>query len=42
MKIKKVLNNNAVTTISKDQKEKVIIGKGVGFGKRVGDSIEES
>jgi transcriptional antiterminator len=33
-KIKKVLNNNVLIAISSDGKELVLIGKGIGFGKK--------
>ncbi|MFL0252000.1 BglG family transcription antiterminator LicT [Clostridium neuense] len=43
MIIKKILNNNAVTTLDETTKlEKVIMGKGIAFQKKVGDIINES
>lgn len=41
MKISKILNNNVVIT-EKDHAEVVIMGRGLAFGKRIGDDIEES
>lgn len=41
MKIKKVLNNNAVTVINNDNKEIVVMGLGLAFKKRAGDKLEE-
>lgn len=41
MKAVKVYNNNAVSTIFPDEREAVIIGSGIGFGKRPGDVIDE-
>ncbi|WP_027634340.1 glucose PTS transporter transcription antiterminator GlcT [Clostridium hydrogeniformans] len=36
--VKKVFNNNVVL-IEEDNKEKVIFGKGIGFGKKIGEMI---
>jgi len=41
MKIKKVLNNNAVTVINNDNKEIVVMGLGLAFKKKSGDELEE-
>ena len=41
MKIKKVLNNNAVTVINKDDKEIVVMGLGLAFKKKSGDKLEQ-
>lgn len=38
----KVFNNNAVSTITKDGREAIIIGSGIGFNKRPGDFIDEN
>ena len=40
MIIKKVLNNNVVLS-EKDNHEIVIMGKGIAFGKRVGDLLDK-
>lgn len=40
MKIKKILNNNAVVSI-KDKQEIIIIGRGIAFNKCLGDDIHE-
>jgi transcriptional antiterminator len=37
--VAKVLNNNVVFARSHDGKEYVLVGKGIGFGKRRGDSV---
>ncbi len=42
MIIVKILNNNAVVTIDKNKKELVVLGKGIGFGKKEGDEVEKS
>lgn len=41
MKIVKVLNNNTVIVDIKN-KEFVMIGKGIGFGKNIDDNIDEN
>ena len=41
MKIKKVLNNNAIIAINKQGEEIVIMGKGIAFQKKAGDEVEE-
>ncbi|MFC4697732.1 PRD domain-containing protein [Enterococcus aquimarinus] len=41
MKIVRVYNNNAVAILTKDNKEAVIIGSGIGFNKKINDSIDE-
>lgn len=38
MKIIKVINNNTVSVIDDKGKEQIISGKGIGFGKKYGDS----
>lgn len=43
MIIKKILNNNAVTTLDETTKlEKVVMGVGIAFQKKVGDMLNES
>lgn len=42
MLITKIYNNNAVETRDKDHKEIVVVGCGLAFKKRVGDTIDES
>lgn len=42
MEITKVLNNNVVVTVNKDNQEMVVMGKGLGFQKKVGDTIDEA
>lgn len=39
MKVARTFNNNAVAVITDDNKDAVLLGSGVGFGKRVNDSI---
>lgn len=41
MEIKKIFNNNVVV-IEKDGKDQVVCGRGLAFGKRVGDVIDET
>jgi len=41
MRIKKVLNNNAVTVMNNDSKEIVVMGLGLAFKKRSGDELDE-
>ena len=41
-RICKVLNHNGVIALDmKDNKEYVLLGKGVGFGKKVGERMEQ-
>ncbi|QUY49322.1 PRD domain-containing protein [Serratia plymuthica] len=42
MKIAKILNNNAVITLDDRQEETVVMGRGIGFKKKVGDLLDES
>jgi beta-glucoside operon transcriptional antiterminator len=42
MKAIKVFNNNSVSTIMPDGREAVVVGSGVGFGKRPNDEIDSS
>ncbi|SDJ98611.1 BglG family transcription antiterminator LicT [Sediminibacillus albus] len=42
MKIKKVLNNNVVITENEQQQELVVMGRGLSFQKKVGQSVDES
>jgi transcriptional antiterminator len=39
LQVKKVLNNNVVIVSDSLQKEQIVIGKGIGFGKKQGESI---
>jgi beta-glucoside operon transcriptional antiterminator len=41
MKIKKVLNNNAVTVMDEQNREIVVMGLGLAFQKKAGDELEE-
>ncbi|WP_077848044.1 BglG family transcription antiterminator LicT [Clostridium puniceum] len=41
MKIKKVLNNNAVTIINESDQEMVVMGLGLAFKKKAGDELEK-
>lgn len=41
MKVEKILSNNAVL-LTNDNKEIVAIGRGIGFGKKPGDRVDES
>ena len=42
MEIKKILNNNAVITTSKSGKEIIVMGKGLAYRKKTGDTIDET
>lgn len=42
MKIIKVFNNNIVAAITPNKKEALLTGAGLGFKKKIGDSVDES
>ncbi len=42
MKIKKIFNNNSVLAIDKNANEFVVLGKGIGFGKKIGTTLDTS
>ncbi len=42
MQIYKVLNNNVAVVLDKDNQETIVMGKGICFQKKVGDTLEES
>ncbi|XTZ37375.1 BglG family transcription antiterminator LicT [Salmonella enterica] len=42
MKVEKILSNNAVLLTTAKQEEIVAIGRGIGFGKKTGDRIDDS
>ncbi|PEN06946.1 transcription antiterminator BglG, partial [Bacillus wiedmannii] len=42
MRIHKILNNNVVCTMKDNETEVVLMGRGLGFQKKVGDAIDES
>lgn len=42
MKIAKILNNNVVVTLNEHQQEQVVMGRGLAFQKRVGDTLDET
>lgn len=42
MVIEKILNNNAVISLGEEQTEIIVMGRGVAFGKRPGDLIDQS
>ena len=42
MKIIRILNNNVVSSLDEKDSEIVVMGKGIGFQKKPGDTIEES
>lgn len=41
MQIQKVFNNNVVLVTDENQQESIVVGKGIGFQKKTGDSIDE-
>lgn len=41
--IQKILNNNALLVVGeKEQTESILLGKGIGFGKKIGDCLQRS
>ena len=42
MKILKVINNNIVSSVDEKGKEIVVMGRGIGFKKKIGEKIEEA
>ncbi|WP_246116977.1 CAT RNA binding domain-containing protein [Alkalibacterium kapii] len=40
MKIEKILNNNVVLTLNESNQETVVMGRGIAFQKKVGETIE--
>ena len=42
MQIAKVLNNNVVVVLDEHRREQVVMGRGLAFQKRVGDSLDET
>ena len=42
MKVKKIFNNNVVVTQNEQKREIIVMGRGLAFGLKVGDLIDES
>lgn len=42
MEITKIINNNVVSCIDPNGRELVVMGKGIGFGKKAGQTIDEN
>ncbi len=42
MKIAKILNNNVVVVINEQQREQVVMGRGLAFMKKAGDELDDS
>ena len=42
MLVKKSLNANAVIAVDNQQQEFILFGKGIGYGKKNGDKVDES
>jgi len=40
MRAKKVFSNNAVASVDTDGREVILVGAGIGFGRRIGDEID--
>ncbi|MCS2158924.1 transcriptional antiterminator BglG [Scandinavium sp. H11S7] len=40
MKVAKVLNNNVVVILDENQREQVVMGRGLGFQKQIGDALD--
>ena len=41
MRVVKIFNNNALSTVTNDRKEAILLGLGIGFNKRPGDKVNE-
>lgn len=41
MKIKKVLNSSVILAIDENNKEFICLGKGIGYNKKIGDTVEK-
>ena len=42
MQIKQVLNNNVITVLDEQEHELVIMGRGIAFGRKAGDEVDDS
>lgn len=42
IKVKKTMNSNAILAIDEEGEEYILLGKGIGYGKKIGDAIEEA
>ncbi len=42
MIVKKILNNNVITSVGEDGQEIIIVGKGIGWKQKTGDPIDET
>ena len=42
MRLKKAFNNNALLALDENEEEVIVMGKGIAFGKKSGDRIDES
>lgn len=42
MKIAKILNNNVVVVVNAQQREQVVMGRGLAFTKKIGDDLDDS
>ncbi len=42
MNIKKIINNNIVSSADSDGRELIVMGKGIGFGKKAGQEIDSA
>ena len=41
MKIIKIVNNNIVTSLDEQNREIIVMGRGLGFGRKPGMTIED-
>lgn len=41
MVIHRILNNNVISIIDEDSNEKVVMGRGIGFKKQIGDEVDQ-
>ena len=42
MIIQKVINNNVVSTFDTNNREVILMGKGIGFRKKAGDELDKN
>ena len=42
MKIDKIINNNLIRTFDNNGKEVLVMGCGLGFQKKIGDTVDKS
>ena len=40
MKIKKILNNSVILSLDSNDKEIIVMGRGIAYAKKVGDDVD--